>query len=424
MDDTGSRVSVVQSRTAGKHMIVTPSSRSRTHTRLALLAICLGYAMTTLDLTIVNVALVNIKEQLNANVAGLQWIVNGYSLVFATFLLLGGSLGDRIGGRKVFLLGLALFTLASTLCSMAPSLLILQVARALQGLGAALLVPTTLALLQTTIASTSERARAIGTWSAVGNIGAIAGPVLGGLLVNVAGWRSIFLLNLPIGILCFFLASRFVAPAFHIGEQKTNNLLLTLKLFQRKMFSTINGVAICQTFVFYGALFIASLFLQQMKHYSATLTGWALLPEFVGAFCASSLSGKLLSSMGGRRVLLIGLFLSMVSCLAFVSVDAQTSFVLLAWMFAVLGFGLSLMLPSMAGIVTSHTPKTQAGIASGILNVSRQVGGFLGVALLGDFVSSQQTFISGMHIAFVVAGGVLVLGFVSVWFFTSEHEVS
>jgi DHA2 family methylenomycin A resistance protein-like MFS transporter len=130
MDDTGPRVSVVQSRTAGKHMIATPSYQSRTHTRLALLAICLGYSMTTLDLTIVNVALVNIKEQLNADVAGLQWIVNGYSLVFATFLLLGGALGDRIGGRKVFLLGLALFTLASTLCSTAPSLLILQVARA------------------------------------------------------------------------------------------------------------------------------------------------------------------------------------------------------------------------------------------------------------------------------------------------------
>lgn len=146
MDDMGSWTSVVQSRTAGKHMITTPSQQSRTHTRMALLAICLGYFMTTLDLTVVNVALVNIKEQLSANVTGLQWIVDGYSLVFASFLLIGGALGDKIGGKKIFLTGLALFTLASALCSVAPSLLVLQIARALQGLGAALLVPTILAL--------------------------------------------------------------------------------------------------------------------------------------------------------------------------------------------------------------------------------------------------------------------------------------
>ncbi|MBO0780059.1 MAG: MFS transporter [Ktedonobacteraceae bacterium] len=405
-------------------MISTPSQQSKIHTRIALLAICLGYFMTILDLTIVNVALANIQQQLNADVTGLQWIVDGYSLVFASFLLVGGALGDRIGGKNVFLAGLALFTLASTLCSAAPSLLILQIARALQGLGAALLVPTTLALLQTTISEASERARAIGLWSAMGNIAAISGPILGGLLVNALSWRSVFLLNLPIGILCFLLTSRFIAPAFHIDEQKSINPLLALKLFQEKMFSAINVVAVCHTFVFYGVLFILSLFLQQMKHYSASLTGFALLPEFVCAFCASSLSGRLLISIGPRRVLLSGFFLSALACLAFISVDARISYMLLACMLAILGFGLSLVLPAMVGIVTSHAPKTQAGIASGMLNVSRQVGGALGVAILGSFVGNQQTFIAGMHLAFVVAVGVLALGFVSTWFFTPEHKIS
>jgi DHA2 family methylenomycin A resistance protein-like MFS transporter len=452
-------------------MITLPSHQSRTYTRLALLAICLGYFMTILDLTVVNVALVNIKEQLSANVTGLQWIVDGYSLVFASFLLIGGALGDKIGGKQNFLMGLALFTLASMLCSVAPSLLVLQIARALQGLGAALLVPTTLALVQTTFSEANERTRAIGVWAAAGTIGAIAGPVLGGLLVDAFGWRSIFLLNLPIGILCFLLTSRFVAPTLHTGkrsldlpgqlisvltlgmltfalieknslggtsplilltyggcilffllflfrEQKATDPMLSLKLFQEKRFSAVNGVAVCQIFVFYGSLFVFSLFLQQMKHYAASVTGLALLPEFGCAFLAASLSGRLLANIGSRRVMLIGLFLSVLGCFAFVFVDAKTSYVLLACMLAVFGFGLSLLQPATAEIVISQVPKTQSGIASGVLNASRQVGGVLGVAILGDLVGNQQTFIAGMHIAFVVAGGVLVLGFVSAWFFT------
>ncbi len=168
-------------------MITTPSQQTRTQTTIPLLAICLGYFMTILDVTIVNVALVDIKEHLSANVTGLQWIVDGYSLVFASFLLTGGALGDRKGRRTVFLAGLALFTLASTLCSLAPTLLVLQIARAFQGLGAALLVPNSLALLQTTFPDAQKRAWAIGIWAAVASVGALSGPLLGGVLVNTLG---------------------------------------------------------------------------------------------------------------------------------------------------------------------------------------------------------------------------------------------
>ncbi len=180
---------------------------------IPLLALCLGYFMTILDVTIVNIALVNIKQELGANVTGLQWIVDGYSLVFASFLLTGGVLGDRRGNRTVYLAGLVLFTLSSTLCSLAPSLSVLETARALQGLGAALLVPNSLALLNITFPEPERRARAIGVWAAVASIGALSGPLLGGFLVNAFGWRSIFLINVPTGIVCFLLTSRWIAPS-------------------------------------------------------------------------------------------------------------------------------------------------------------------------------------------------------------------
>jgi MFS family permease len=198
-------------------MITAPSQQTtqqtRTQTMMPLLALCLGYFMTILDVTIVNVALVNIKEQLSANVTGLQWIVDGYALIFASFLLTGGALGDRRGSKTIFLVGFALFTLASTLCSLAPSLLVLQIARAFQGLGAALLVPNSLALLNTIYTDARKQAQAIGIWAAVASIGALSGPLLGGVLVNAFGWRSIFLINLPIGILGFLLTARSIAPS-------------------------------------------------------------------------------------------------------------------------------------------------------------------------------------------------------------------
>jgi DHA2 family methylenomycin A resistance protein-like MFS transporter len=301
---------------------------------MPLLALCLGYFMTILDVTIVNVALVNIKEQLSANVTGLQWIVDGYALVFASLLLTGGALSDRRGSRTIFLVGFALFTLASTLCSLAPTLLVLQIARAFQGLGAALLVPNSLALLNTIYTDARKRAQAIGVWAAVASMGALSGPLLGGVLVNAFGWRSIFLINLPIGLLGFLLTVRSIAPSTTQGgrsldlpgqvasvlalgmltfaliegnslgimsppilaaytgsvfffmvllwrEKTTSHPMLPLKLFQDRTFSATNVVAVCQTFTFMGFLFVISLFLQQVKHYSPSLTGVALLPYLV-----------------------------------------------------------------------------------------------------------------------------------------------
>src|SRR5947207_2505231 len=392
-------------------MITTPAQQrtqqTRTQTMMPLLALCLGYFMTILDVTIVNVALVDIKEHLSANVTGLQWIVDGYALVFASLLLTGGALGDRRGRRTVFLAGLALFTLASALCSLAPSLLILQIARAFQGLGAALLVPNSLALLPTIFPDAKKRAQAIGIWAAVASIGATSGPLLGGVLVNAFGWRSIFLINLPIGFLCFLLTARSIAPStpqagrsldlpgqgasvlalgmltfaliegnslgslsplilaaytasilffllLLLREKTTSHPMLPLALFQERTFSATNVVAVCQTFTFTGFLFVISLFLQQVKHYSPSLTGVALLPSFGCALLATSLSGTLMPRIGARRVMVMGLILAAVACFGFVLVDSQTSYVLLACLLAVLGLGLASVLPAMIGAANAH----------------------------------------------------------------------
>ncbi len=461
-------------------MITAPAQQTTQQTRrqtmMPLLALCLGYFMTILDVTIVNVALVNIKEHLSANVTGLQWIVDGYALVFASLLLTGGALGDRRGSRTIFLVGFALFTLASTLCSLAPTLLVLQIARAFQGLGAALLVPNSLALLNTIYTDARKRAQAIGIWAAVASIGALSGPLLGGVLVNAFGWRSIFLINLPIGILGFLLTFRCVAPSTPQGgrsldvlgqvasilalgmltfaliegntlgslsplilaaytgsvlcfllllwrEKTTSHPMLPLQLFQERTFSATNVVALCQTFTFTGFLFVMSLFLQQVKHYSPSLTGVALLPSFAFALLATSLSGGFMPRIGAKRMMVIGLLLSALACFGFALVDAQTSYLLLAGLLAVLGFGLASVLPAMTEAAISHAPRAQSGIASGMLNVSRQVGGVIGVAILGTLVGNQQTFLSGMHLAFVIAGGVLILALGTALVFVRTREV-
>jgi MFS transporter, DHA2 family, methylenomycin A resistance protein len=419
--------------------------------------------------------LVNIKEQLGANVTGLQWIVDGYALVLASLLLTGGALGDRRGSRTIFLVGFALFTLASGLCSLAPTLLVLQIARAFQGLGAALLVPNSLALLNTIYTDVRKRAQAIGIWAAVASIGALSGPLLGGFLVNTFGWRSIFLINLPIGILGFLLTLRSISPSTPHGgrnldlpgqvagilalgmltfaliegntlgilsppilaayagsmlffllllwrEKTTSHPMLPLKLFRERTFSATNFVALCQTFTFTGFIFVISLFLQEVKHYSPSLTGVALLPSFGCALLATSLSGMLMPRIGAKRVMVIGLLLSATACFGFVLVDTQTSYLLLACIIAVLGFGLASVLPAMTESAISHAPRAQSGIAAGMLNVSRQVGGVIGVAILGTLVGNQQTFLPGMHLAFVIAGGVLVLALGAAWVFVSTRQ--
>jgi DHA2 family methylenomycin A resistance protein-like MFS transporter len=232
---------------------------------------------------------------------------------------------------------------------------------------------------------------------------------------NSLGSTSPLILVAYTASLLFFLLLLF-------REKTTSHPMLPLALFRERTFSAANVVALFQTFTFMGFLFVMSLFLQQVKHYSPSLTGLALLPAFASALLATSFYGRLMASLGAKRVMVIGLLLSALGCFGMVLVETQTSYVLLACLLAVLGGGLALVLPAMTEAAISHAPKAQSGIAAGMLNVSRQVGGVIGVAILGTLVGNQQTFLSGMHLAFVIAGGVLVLGLVAAWVFVSEQR--
>lgn len=430
---------------------------------LALLAICLGYFMTILDTTVVNVALPAIRDQLGANVAGLQWIVDGYALVFAGLLLTAGALGDRLGNRAIFLAGLVLFTLASALCGAAPALWALQATRAAQGIGAALMVPASLALLRETFGSPAARARAIGLWGGIAGVAAGSGPVVGGLLVDTLGWRGVFLVNVPIGILAVVLTWRYVAPsarrpgrgldwpgqvasilalaalafaciqgsvwgwstppvlgAFALAgvatvvlvavERRVVDPMLPLELFGGATFTAATAVGLLLNFGFYGQLFLMSLFFQEVRGASALATGLALLPETGMAAVGSTLAGRATGRVGPRLPMLAGLVLGGLGLLALSLVGATTRYAALGPLLVAVGFGTSFAMPAMTAAVMEAASAERAGIASGVLNASRQVGGVLGVALLGALVGGGRPFVPGLRAAGLLAGGAFFFG--------------
>ncbi len=429
---------------------------------LVLVTICIGYFMTILDTTVVTVALPNIQTHLGASVTGLQWIVDGYALVFASLLLTAGSLGDRLGSRRIFLAGLILFTVASALCGAAPNLPTLESARVLQGMGAALLVPTSLALLRHTFPDQRERARAIGIWGGIAGIAAGAGPVIGGFLVSAFGWRSIFLVNVPIGALGLLLTLRFVAPVaaerqrgydlvaqaagiidlgaltfaciegnargwgsppiagalglcilatalFIAIERRATNPMLPLGLFRNSTFSAATTVGLLLNFGFYGQLFFLSLFFQHVRGYAPLATGLALLPESGMAVIGSTLAGRVTARIGYRRPMLIGLLIGGIGFVSMIVFDATIDYELIVGTLVAIGFGTSFTMPAMTTAVMESVASERTGIASGVLNASRQVGGVLGVALLGSLVSTRDSFVAGMHIAALVAGAAFFL---------------
>ncbi|HYZ81174.1 MAG TPA: MFS transporter, partial [Solirubrobacteraceae bacterium] len=304
---------------------------------LPLLAVSLGYFMVILDATVVNVALPSLGRDLGGGVSDLQWVVDGYTLGFAVLLLSAGSLGDRLGGRRVFEAGLWLFTAASAACALAPSVPMLVAARLFQGLGAALLVPSSLALLRAAYPDARERARAVGIWGGVAGVAAASGPIIGGLAVSVVSWRAVFFVNVPIGLIGLWLAARHLPPraeptgggldpvgqlagvlalglltfglidsavlplvafpfalaAFVALERRIKRPMLPLGLFRSHTFSGSSYVGLAINLGFYGQLFVISLYFQQVRGYSALQTGLALLPMGVFVALSSVLSGKL-----------------------------------------------------------------------------------------------------------------------------------
>ena len=410
-----------------------------------LLASSFAFIIVQLDVTIVNVALPKMGAELGASVSALQWVVDAYTLGFAVFLLSAGVMGDKFGSKRVFLVGFGLFTLASIACAMAPSAMALNVARAVQGIGAALLVPSSLAILNFAYAHDKKMlAKAIGWWTAAGGVSIAAGPVIGGLLLSTAGWRSIFWVNVPICIAGFALtclvvprmqskeASRhfdlpgqllsvlalagfigavievqalgfssvvvqggfitaFVAgAAFLIVESRVRAPMLPLKLFHSMRFSGAVLFGVLVNFAYYGVIFVLSFYLQKVRGFSVMQTGLTFLP-LTGTFIFSNIaSGRLSARTGLRTPMVLGglICCSGYALLGMFGISDHASFLDMLPGLALIPAGMGLAVPAMTTSILASVERHQAGTASAVLNTARQVGGATGVAIFGAIVAA------------------------------------
>ena len=445
-----------------------------------LVAVCIGYFMAVLDSTVVNVALPDMARSFGAGVAGMQWVVDGYALLFASLLLTAGALGDRLGNRGTFVAGLALFTLASGLCGIAPNLATLVACRALQGVGAAVQVPASLALLRHHYHDPAERAQAIGIWAAATGVAVAAGPVVGGILTHAWSWRSVFLVNLPVGVLGSWLTLRHVPPVpphdagpldlkaqalgitalggltfgliqagvwgwgaapvvlalavaavagvlFYLGERRATHPMLPPALFRDATFSAASAVGAILSFGFYGELFLMSLFFQQVQHRSPLAAGLALLPQTAVISLMNFVSGQVTARRGARLPMALGLATGGAGLLGLALVGARASLVSVVGPMLAVGVGASLAMPAMTHAAIDHTPKERAGIGSAVLNASRQVGGVVGIALLGALISSHASrgvatahFMTGLHRGLALAGLLFLAGSGLSWGFVER----
>lgn len=405
----------------------------------AFAALCAAQFMSMLDLTVVNLALPSIRRDFGAGVSELQWVVGSYVLAFACLLLTGGSLGDRFGRKRVFLTGLAVFTAGSLLCGAAPTLGALVAGRVGQGVGAALFVPATLAILTRLYPEPGERARAIGLWAGVSAVALPLGPVLGGVLVDRFGWPSVFLLNGPVGVAALAASWRSLAEmplvrrsfdlpgqllgigwlgcltyalieaeqagwtslrtvallclaallllSFLAAESRAAQPMLPLALFRDRRFAACNGVLFAGAFGLLSSFLFLSLFLQQVQEYSPFQAGLRMLPLLLPAAVAAPLAGRLAARHGPALPMVAGQTATGAALLALTMVGADTPYALWAVALVPLGAGVGLtMTPTNAALMGSVPPE-KAGIASATSIVSQQVGNVLGVAVIGAVVT-------------------------------------
>ncbi|RQT52308.1 MFS transporter [Burkholderia cepacia] len=431
-----------------------------------------GFVVTQLDVTIVNIALAHLAGDLRLPVAGLQWVVDAYTLAFAVLMLSGGALGDRFGPRRLYIAGLMLFALASLACGAASAPAMLIAARALQGVGAAAMLPNSLALLNDACRHDPRlRARAVGWWTAAGSISIAAGPVVGGLLIAAWGWRGIFLVNLPLcaaGLAAAFawiparraaatpaapsrsvraldLRGQFIAIAmltaltgaviewrplgfthpvvaggfalaalaalaFVAVETRTATPMLPLSLFRHRTFSAAVLFGICVNLTYYGTVFVLALYLQRARGESALQAGLAFLP-LTGGFLLSNLaSGRVVARHGPRAPMLAGALVAALGYGSLHFIDASTPLAVLLVPFLLIPSGMGFAVPAMTTAVLASVAPERAGIASAVLNTARQAGGAMGVAAFGALAGGggAAQVVAGLRIETAVSVALLV----------------
>ena len=438
---------------------------------LVLAICCMSLFIVVLDLTVVNVALPSIQRDLHASVSGLQWVLDSYTLVLASLLMLSGSTADRVGRRRTFQVGLALFTLGSLLCSLAPSLGALVAFRMIQAIGGSMLNPVALSIITNTFTDRTERAQAIGIWGGVVGLSMALGPVAGGLLVSSVGWRGIFLVNIPVGVAAIVLTALFVpeskAPSarrldpvgqllvmatlaalvygiiegpgrgwtsapilasfaaaagagigFVTYERRREQPLLDTRFFRSVPFAGATLIAVSAIAALGGFLLLSTIYLQDIRGFSALHTGLYMVPMAAMTALCSPLSGRIVGRRGPRLPLLGAGIALAVSALTLTRLTASTTTTSLVVSFLLFGLGIGLVNAPITNTAMAGMPTTQAGVAAAVASTSRQIGTALGVAVVGSVVVSALSgplnagFATASHVGWwVIAGcGGLVLG--------------
>ena len=448
------------------------SSSSPKQLNWIIAATSFGFVVSQLDVTIVNVALPSMGESLHTTVSGLQWVVDAYALLFASLLLSAGAVGDRLGAKRVYIAGFGLFAAASLGCGLAPNDVVLIAGRALQGLGAAALVPPSLALLAHACGDDAKlRARAVGLWTAAGGISIAAGPVAGGFLIGWFGWRSIFLVNLPLVAIGIVLTARFVpetprngrgrhldligqglailaligltgaiietgprgwndsvvlcgfalgvagALGFLIVEAQSRSPMLPLQFFRNRVFSATVAVGTLVNLSYYGTIFVLSLYLQQALGYSVIQAGLAFLPLTATFILSNIAAGALVGRYGSRLPMTGGFLVAAGGYFLLRGLDAGTSYWLMVPGFLLIPMGMGTGVPAMTAALLSSVQRQYSGTASGVLNTARQAGGAVGVAGFGALVGrDHEHIISGLHAAVTISSGLLAAAtLMSLW---------
>lgn len=430
--------------------------------RAILIAACLGFLVVQLDVSVVNVGLGALKEAFNTDLTGLQWVINSYALPFSALLILGGAWGDKWGAKTVFAVGFAIFTLASIGCGLANSTTLLITMRVIQGIGAALLIPTSLTLIRVSFQDPDKRRSAVALWGACGGIALAAGPVIGGLMIEYFGWRSVFLLNIPIGLLAIALILRYApasprvdkhidipgqisiaicvaaltygltessaqgwvaatfsalavalicAVAFILIERRVAHPMLPPHLARNAVLGSMALAGAAINLTFYGTVFVFSIYFQTFLHYDAFTTGLSFIPLTAVLTLSTLLSSRFAKRFSAPRIITTGFSVQIIGFLALSQTSAHGSPWLLNGALMLVGIGSAMSVPSITNAMLSSISQHDAGIASGLMASARQLGGVIGVAVSGAMIASADAtaFAQGMSNAMLLSALALLI---------------
>lgn len=441
---------------------------------LKITALATGFVMATLDVTVVNVAGATIQEDLGTSLTQLTWIVDGYVLTFASLLMLAGGLANRIGAKKIYLWGMGVFFLASLACAVSPTPEALIAARLVQGAGAALFMPSSLSLLVLSFPEKRQRTRMLGLWSAIVATSSGLGPTIGGLMVSAFGWESIFLLNLPIGVIGMAMTYRYIAAAdrrattlavpghiiwivalaavsfaliegpqlgwtagpvlaayavvvvaaalLTVRERRADNQVMPWQLFRGPGFSGANLVGFLFNFALFGSTFMLGLYFQHARGASPFQAGLELLPMTIFFPVANIVYSRISARFSNGVLLTTFLLIAGVASLTMVTISPSTPYWVLAVAVGVANIGAGIISPGMTAALVDSAGPENANVAGSVLNANRQIGSLVGIAVMGVVLNSADDWNHGAAVSFLAVGLAYLLGGISAWRLISRPE--